>query len=54
MDASYVGSPLLEKAAQQSCLCIDGRYWILYQAIPAFRLFTGIEPDVDAIRKAIL
>lgn len=53
MDASYIGSPLLSKAKQQGCVCIDGRYWVLHQAVPAFELFTGIKPDIEAMRKVV-
>jgi shikimate dehydrogenase len=53
LDASYTGSPLLEKATGKGCICIDGRYWILHQAILAFKLFTDIEPDLEAMRQIL-
>ncbi|MDR1054457.1 MAG: shikimate dehydrogenase [Prevotellaceae bacterium] len=53
MDASYTGSPLLDKAARRGCRCIDGRYWILHQAIPAFELFTGQKPDIETMRQVL-
>ena len=51
-DASYVGSALLNKAKRKTCLCIDGRYWVYRQALPAFVRFTGLEPDRQAVGKA--
>ena len=32
---------------------IDGKEWLLHQAIDAYRLFTSEEPDIDAMRKVI-
>jgi shikimate 5-dehydrogenase len=32
---------------------IGGEEWLINQAIPAFKLFTGIEPNLDAINKVI-
>lgn len=32
---------------------IDGRHWLYNQAVPAFRLFTGQEPDTIAMKRAI-
>lgn len=54
LDASYIGSILLDKAIKQGCKCIDGRYWILHQAIIGFELLTGIKPDVQAMRDKLL
>ena len=36
-------------ACKESKIYIDGRYWLYNQAIPAFRLFTGEEPDTTAM-----
>lgn len=32
---------------------ISGRYWLYNQAIPAFRLFTGKEPDTAAMKQVM-
>ena len=32
-------------------LYIDGRYWLYNQAIPAFKLFTGDNPDISAMKR---
>ncbi len=53
LDASYAQRPLYEKAQQANALYIDGLEWLLYQAIHAFRLFTGEAPDVDAMKKVL-
>lgn len=53
LDASYIGSNLLDKAKRCSCHCIDGRYWVFHQALPAFVRFTGIRPDQQAMRKLL-
>ena len=36
-------------ACKESKIYIDGRYWLYNQAIPAFKLFTGEEPDTTAM-----
>ena len=33
---------------------IDGKEWLLHQAIDAYRIFTSEEPDIEAMRKAII
>jgi len=53
LDASYIGSSLLEKAKKINCLTIDGRYWVYHQAVYCFKIFTGIEPDKRAMRKIV-
>jgi shikimate dehydrogenase len=53
LDASYIGSPLLNKAKELNCLTIDGRYWVYHQAVYCFFKFTGLKPDTDAMRKTI-
>jgi shikimate kinase len=54
LDANY-GRPtaLLEDAAQAGCTVIDGREWLLAQAVPAFTLFTDRPAPVDLMRKAL-
>jgi shikimate dehydrogenase len=53
LDASYIGSPLLNKAKELNCLTIDGRYWVYHQALYCFFKFTGIEPDKKAMRSVL-
>ena len=40
-------------ACKESKIYIDGRYWLYNQAIPAFRLFTGEEPDTTAMAQVM-
>ncbi len=47
LEANYAHPNLANKDAGTY---IDGRYWLYNQAIPAFRLFTGEEPDTTAMR----
>lgn len=53
LDASYTGSPLLNKAKELNCLTIDGRYWVYHQAVYCFFKFTGIKPDTEAMRNVL-
>jgi shikimate dehydrogenase len=53
-DAIYHGSALREKARQAGCKFIDGAGWLLHQGAPAYRRFTGVEPDVEGMEKAML
>ena len=40
-------------ACKESKIYIDGRYWLYNQAIPAFKLFTGEEPDTTAMAQVM-
>lgn len=53
-DANYQSSPFNEAARQKGCNIIQGLDWLLNQAIPAFRLFLGIDPDIAAMRQGLL
>jgi shikimate dehydrogenase len=53
-DAIYHGSTLREKARRAGCKFIDGAGWLLHQGAPAYRMFTGVEPDVEGMEKAML
>lgn len=45
---------LLRAARRAGCRTVDGSGMALYQAVEAFRLFTGLEPDVARMRDAFL
>lgn len=45
---------LLEEAAQRGCRTLDGGRMAVFQAVDAFRHFTGLEPDVQRMREAFL
>lgn len=55
LDAEYGRpSPLIEAAGRAGCTLIDGREWLMAQALPAFTLFTGTAAPADKIRKVIM
>lgn len=43
---------LLAAARAKGCVVLPGAGMALYQAVRAFKLFTGCEPDVDQMREA--
>ncbi|MDR3184339.1 MAG: saccharopine dehydrogenase NADP-binding domain-containing protein [Prevotellaceae bacterium] len=53
LDADYAHKPLLALCRNAGATYIDGSRWLLHQAIPAYRLFTGEEPDVAAMTQAL-
>ena len=42
---------LLKHARAIGCRTLDGGGMAMFQAVRAFELFTGIEPDVDRMRR---
>ena len=53
LDADYAHKPLQALCRNAGATYIDGVRWLLHQAIPAYRLFTGEEPDVEAMMQAL-
>ncbi|MDR1225537.1 MAG: hypothetical protein LBK47_01385 [Prevotellaceae bacterium] len=53
-NAIYHNSKLASKAKKAGCKFIDGAYWLLFQGPPAYRRFTGLEPDLENMKKALL
>lgn len=47
LDAIYKSSALETSARENNIKYISGREWLINQAVPAFSIFTGIEPDVN-------
>ena len=43
----------LKKARQRGCLAIEGIYMIVYQGAESFRLWTGTDMPIDAVKKAL-
>ncbi len=41
---------LVKLATERGCRVLDGGGMALFQAVDAFRLFTGLEPDVEVMR----
>ncbi len=55
LDANYARpTPLVRDARQAGCTIIDGRLWLLHQALPAFEHFTGTAAPARAMRKALM
>lgn len=52
-DANYKGTELKKMVAGNRVKFIDGREWLLYQALAAFKLFTGECVDEEPIRKIL-
>ena len=53
LEAAYPDPPLSRAARARGCAVIPGEDWLLGQAIPAFRLFTGLPPDEAAMAAAL-
>ncbi|MDR0544448.1 MAG: AAA family ATPase [Odoribacteraceae bacterium] len=53
LDALYRGSALREQAARRRAAYIDGMQWLLHQGAPAYRLFAGVEPNLDGMEQAL-
>jgi len=53
IDANYHGSPFADFARKHGIRYADGREWLLGQARASFRIFTGMEPSADAMRRAV-
>jgi len=45
---------LLKEAEEKGCKVIDGLWMLIYQGARSFELWTGIQPDVDFMRKVAL
>lgn len=53
LDANYKRSLIDYLPSQNSVTYIPGEEWLLNQAIPSFKIFTGIEPDVETMKLII-
>nr|WP_231686531.1 quinate/shikimate dehydrogenase (NAD+) [Corynebacterium deserti] len=49
-----IETELLKAARARGCETLDGTRMAIHQAVDAFRLFTGLEPDVERMRKTFL
>ncbi|MCK9628541.1 MAG: hypothetical protein M0R37_08115 [Bacteroidales bacterium] len=49
LEANYKSPQLDFLQKNNSVNYISGRYWLLYQAVQSFRLFTGLEPDLKSM-----
>jgi shikimate dehydrogenase len=48
-----VDTPLLVAARRRGCRTLDGTGMALWQAVEAFRLFTGLDADSERMRRAL-
>jgi shikimate kinase len=54
LDANYGETTVLAReGAHNGCTIIDGREWLLFQGAKAFTHFTGRQPPLEAMRKAL-
>ncbi len=51
LEADYATRPLYGEALAAGAKYIGGLWWLLYQAIPAYALFTGEQPDMAAMKQ---
>lgn len=52
-DLIYTKTRFIEKAAEQGCTVIDGMGMLLWQGALSFELWTGKQPDIHVMRKAL-
>jgi len=50
MDLIYLPTPLLVRARENALKCCDGREMLLRQGAASFTFWTGLRPDVEAMR----
>ncbi|MDR2361955.1 MAG: hypothetical protein LBD91_04425 [Prevotellaceae bacterium] len=53
LDADYEHNPLQQLSAERHARYISGLSWLLWQAVPAFFYFTGVMPDIPAMKKVL-
>ncbi len=53
LDANYPRSPVLTMALSKGCTVIRGEEWLLNQAIPVYKLFTGKEASRNSMERAL-
>lgn len=50
-DAIYRPTPLLKRAAELGLPAADGKEMLIYQGAASFEIWTGIKPDISAMRR---
>jgi len=53
LDANYPESPLVRLARSRGCTALSGETWLFFQAVDAFRLFWGADPDQEGMRAGL-
>jgi len=51
LDADYRNPSLGRLAAAAGCSVVDGRQWLLHQALPSFKLLTGRDAPAGSVRR---
>jgi shikimate dehydrogenase len=51
LDADYRNPSLGRVAAAAGCSVVDGRQWLLHQALPSFKLLTGRDAPAGSVRR---
>jgi shikimate dehydrogenase len=46
-----IETPLVKKAKKQGCKIISGLDMLIYQAVKAFKFWTGVDPDIELMKK---
>lgn len=49
LEANYA-NPAFSTLYNEKDLYISGKEWLLRQAVPAFKIFTGTEPNIESMR----
>jgi shikimate dehydrogenase len=52
LDASYKPSEVSKKATEMNVELIEGKWWLIFQAVAAYELFFGIMPNAEVMAKA--
>jgi len=52
-DMIYHKTNFLRLAESKKCVCADGRLMLLYQGARSFYIWTGIEPPIEIMKKAL-
>ena len=50
-DTIYKNTPLLQFCRENDIACAGGRNMLIYQGAASFRLWTGIDPDIEAMQQ---
>ncbi len=53
-DMIYRKTKFLELAAAGKCVCAGGELMLLYQGARSFKKWTGVEPPIDIMKKALI
>ncbi len=52
LDASYKPSAVSKKASEMNVSIIEGKWWLIHQAVAAYELFFGVKPSFETMAKA--